>query len=432
MFGFTGDGVASCVFKENVIEKRYIKRFYILVSQELNAMTISRKIEGFMSKSSWIRRMFEDGAKLKETYGAQNVFDFSLGNPNVDPPDRFRELLVEIAGECTPDAHKYMQNAGYERTRAEIAAHLSGEHLVSMSPEHVIMTCGAGGALNVVFKTLLDPGDEVIISKPFFVEYTFYVDNHGGVPVLVTTHEDFSLNLDAIESAVTEKTKVVLINSPNNPTGKVYDEESIKGLSLLIERKEKEFGKEIYLVSDEPYSTITYDEIRVPSILKACKNSLMVTSYSKSLSVPGERIGYIALAPGISDIGRLIGGITLSNRILGFVNAPALMQRIVGRMQGIYVDVEHYRRKRDLLCEGLWAAGYEFEKPDGAFYLFPRTPIDDDVEFVRALQEKNILVVPGTGFGGPGHIRIAYCVDDSTIINSMDGFEAVMKKYKKS
>ena len=393
-------------------------------------MAISRKVEGFMSKSSWIRRMFEDGMKLKEKYGAENVFDFSLGNPNVDPPDRFKELLVEIAGEDTPGAHKYMPNVGYERTRAEIAAHLSGVHSVTLSPEHVIMTCGAGGALNVVFKTLLDPGDEVIISKPFFVEYTFYVDNHGGVPVFVETNEDFSLNLDAIERAVTEKTKVILINSPNNPTGKIYNEESIKGLSLLIGRKEREYGKEIYLVSDEPYSEIVYDGIKILGILGACKNSIIVTSYSKSLSIPGERIGYIALAPGISDIDRLIEGITLCNRILGFVNAPAFMQRVVERMQGIYVDVEHYRRKRDLLCDGLWKAGFEFEKPDGAFYLFPKTPIDDDVEFVRALQEKNILVVPGSGFGGPGHIRIAYCVDDSTIINSMDGFEAVMKKYR--
>jgi len=395
-------------------------------------MTISRKVEGFMSKSSWIRRMFEDGIKLKEKYGAENVFDFSLGNPNVPPPDRFRELLVEIAEENVPGAHKYMQNVGYVQTRAAVAGHLSDKHSVALSPEHVIMTCGAGGGLNVVFKTLLDPGEEVIILKPFFAEYTFYVDNHGGVPVFVETNEDFSLNLDAIEMAVTEKTKVILINSPNNPTGRVYDEESIKGLSLLIEEKEREYDKDIYLVSDEPYSAIVYDGIKVPGIFGACKSSIIVTSYSKSLSIPGERIGYIALNPGISDVDKLIEGIALCNRILGFVNAPAFIQRIIERMQGIYVDVEHYRRKRDLLCDGLWKTGFEFKKPDGAFYLFPRTPIDDDVEFVRALQEKNILVVPGSGFGGPGHIRISYCVDDSTIINSMDGFEAVMKKYKKN
>jgi len=385
-----------------------------------------------MSKSSWIRRMFEDGIKLKDEYGAENVFDFSLGNPNVAPPDRFRELLVEIAEENVPGAHKYMQNVGYVQTRAAVAGHLSDKHSVALSPEHVIMTCGAGGGLNVVFKTLLDPGEEVIILKPFFAEYTFYVDNHGGVPVFVETNEDFSLNLDAIEMAVTEKTKVILINSPNNPTGRVYDEESIKGLSLLIEEKEREYDKDIYLVSDEPYSAIVYDGIKVPGIFGACKSSIIVTSYSKSLSIPGERIGYIALNPGISDVDKLIEGIALCNRILGFVNAPAFIQRIIERMQGIYVDVEHYRRKRDLLCDGLWKTGFEFKKPDGAFYLFPRTPIDDDVEFVRALQEKNILVVPGSGFGGPGHIRISYCVDDSTIINSMDGFEAVMKKYKKN
>ena len=376
--------------------------------------------------------MFEDGIKLKDEYGAENVFDFSLGNPNVAPPDRFRELLVEIAEENVPGAHKYMQNVGYVQTRAAVAGHLSDKHSVALSPEHVIMTCGAGGGLNVVFKTLLDPGEEVIILKPFFAEYTFYVDNHGGVPVFVETNEDFSLNLDAIEMAVTEKTKVILINSPNNPTGRVYDEESIKGLSLLIEEKEREYDKDIYLVSDEPYSAIVYDGIKVPGIFGACKSSIIVTSYSKSLSIPGERIGYIALNPGISDVDKLIEGIALCNRILGFVNAPAFIQRIIERMQGIYVDVEHYRRKRDLLCDGLWKTGFEFKKPDGAFYLFPRTPIDDDVEFVRALQEKNILVVPGSGFGGPGHIRISYCVDDSTIINSMDGFEAVMKKYKKN
>ncbi|MDD5724498.1 MAG: pyridoxal phosphate-dependent aminotransferase [Syntrophales bacterium] len=395
-------------------------------------MTVSRKIEGFMSRSSWIRRMFEEGIKLKEKYGVENVFDFSLGNPNVDPPDRFRELLAEIVGECecTPGAHMYMPNVGYADTRAEIAAYLSREHSVALSADHIIMTCGAGGALNVVFKTLFDPGDEIIIPKPFFAEYTFYVDNHDGVPIFVETNEDFSLNLDAIGRAVTDRTKVIMINSPNNPTGKVYDQASIDGLSALIEGKQRQYGTEIYLVSDEPYNTIAYDGITVPNILKACKNSLMVTSYSKSLSVPGERIGYIAIGPQMADIERLIGGLTLSNRILGFVNAPALMQRVVARMQGIYVDVEHYRRKRDLLCDGLWQAGLEFERPQGAFYLFPRTPIEDDVKFVRALQEKNILVVPGSGFGGPGHIRISYCVDDATIINSMDGFTAVIKQYR--
>lgn len=395
-------------------------------------MAISRKIEGFMETSSWIRRMFEDGIKLKEKYGAENVFDFSLGNPNVDPPDRFRELLAEIVEECgcTPGAHRYMQNVGYIDTRAEIAAYLSRKHEVPLSADHIVMTCGAGGALNVAFKTLFDPGDEIIVPKPFFAEYTFYVDNHGGVPVFVETNEDFSLKLDTIERAITNRTKAVLINSPNNPTGKVYDQGSIDGLAALIEEKGRQYGTEIYLISDEPYNTIVYDGTTVPSILKACKNGILITSYSKSLSLPGERIGYIAVGPDAASVEKIIGGLTLSNRILGFTNAPALMQRVVGRMQGIYVDVEHYRRKRDLLCDGLWQAGFEFEKPGGAFYLFPRTPIDDDVEFVRALQNKNILVVPGSGFGGPGHIRISYCVDDATIVNSMEKFAAVMEQYR--
>ncbi len=393
---------------------------------------VSRKIEDFMSRSSWIRRMFEDGLKLKAKYGAENVFDFSLGNPNVDPPHRFREVLSEVVDESSkrPGSHMYMPNAGYPETRAQIAAYISDQHSVALSAENIIMTCGAGGALNVVFKTLFDPGDEIVIPKPFFAEYTFYVDNHGGVPVFVDTNEDFSLNLEVIAQAITKRTKIILINSPNNPSGKIYDQASISGLAALIEEKQKEFGSDIYLVSDEPYSTIVYDDLSVPSILKSCKNSLLITSYSKSLSVPGERIGYIAVGPHTSNIEKIIGGLTLCNRILGFTNAPALMQRVVGRMQGIYVDVEHYRKKRDLLCDGLWEAGFEFKKPDGAFYLFPPTPIDDDVEFVRALQKENVLVVPGSGFGGPGHIRICYCVDDSTIINSMDRFAAVMKQYR--
>ena len=393
-------------------------------------MAISKKIEGFISQSSWIRKMFEDGIRLKKEYGAKNVFDFSLGNPNVEPPERFKELLVEAAGEDLPGIHGYMPNAGLEDTRSAVAEYLCKEHSVDLSWEHIIMTCGAGGALNVALKTLLDPGDEVIIPIPFFVEYKFYVDNHGGVSKLVETKEDFSLDFDAMNSAITEKTKVILINSPNNPTGKVYDEGSIRNLGALLEKKSKEFGKEIYLISDEPYSTIVYDGIKVPSVFQAYKNSIIATSYSKSMSIPGERIGYLALNPDMADIEILTSGMVLCNRIIGFVNAPAFMQRIIGKMQGTTVDVGEYKRKRDLLCEGLWSLGYQFEKPGGAFYLFPKTPTENDVEFVSCLQKKNILAVPGRGFGKSGHMRIAYCVDDSTIINAMEGFGEVMKKYR--
>ncbi|NQU04070.1 MAG: pyridoxal phosphate-dependent aminotransferase, partial [Syntrophaceae bacterium] len=382
------------------------------------------------SQSSWIRKMFEDGVRLKKEYGAENVFDFSLGNPDVSPPERFKEILREIIDEDLPAMHSYMPNAGFPDVRSKVAAYMTGEHNVEMTADNIIMTCGAGGALNVVFKTLLDPGDEVIIPTPFFVEYRFYLDNFGGVPQLVKTKNDFSLDLDIIKGAISERAKAVLINSPNNPTGKVYDEESIKGLSAILEEKSAELGKDIYLISDEPYRDIVYDGVKVPSVIKIYKNSVIATSYSKNLSIPGERIGFIALNPAMTDLEKLTGGMIMCNRILGYVNAPALMQRVIGRMQGITVDTELYKRRRDLLCQGLSSIGYAIEKPEGAFYLFPKTPIEDDVEFVRALQQKNILTVPGSGFGGPGHIRIAYCVEEATITNSMKGFEEVFKEYR--
>lgn len=393
-------------------------------------MAISQKIESFISQSSWIRKMFEDGLRLKQEFGAENVFDFSLGNPNVEPPVRFKEVLLEVAREDLPGMHGYMPNAGYPDTRTAVAEYLKSEHDVDITGNHVVMTCGAGGALNVALKTLLDPGDEVIVPTPYFVEYRFYVDNHRGVIRLVETNEDFSLNLEAIGNAITDKTKIVLINSPNNPTGKIYDQKTIADLGSLLEQKAKSLGNEIYLLSDEPYREIVYDGAEVPSIFKAYKNSLIATSYSKSISLPGERIGYLAVNPDVSEVGTLMDGLVLCNRIMGFVNAPALMQRVIQKMQGITVAVDEYRRKRDLLCEGLAAAGYVFEKPEGAFYLFPKTPIADDVAFVQALQKKNILTVPGSGFGKAGHFRISYCVDDATIINSMSNFEAVMKEYK--
>lgn len=394
-------------------------------------MAISKKIEGFISSSSWIRKMFEDGILLKKRYGADNVFDFSLGNPNVEPPGRFKYLLREIAGKDIPGIHGYMPNAGYPETRQAVAAHLCSKHRVPLSAEHIIMTCGAGGALNVILKTILDPEDEVIVPAPFFVEYRYYVDNHGGEFKGVKTKEDFSLDLEAMEDALTQKTKAVLINSPNNPTGRVYDQESLKQLASLLTKKEREYGKEIYLVSDEPYSSIVYDGVRIPSVLETYRNSIIATSYSKMVSIPGERIGFIAVNPELADIKRIVDGMTLCNRILGFVNAPALMQRVIAEMQGISVDVAEYQRKRDLLCNGLASLGYSFVRPEGAFYLFPAAPIKDDVEFVRALQEKNILTVPGSGFGCPGHFRISYCVDDSTIIKSMKGFGEVLKDYGK-
>jgi aspartate aminotransferase len=373
--------------------------------------------------------MFEEGAQLKSHYGADNVFDFSLGNPNLEPPAEFKENLRKISAMDIPAMHGYMANAGYPKTRSAVAAHLAIEQGIPISADHIVMTCGAGGALNVILKTLIDPGDEVVIPSPFFVEYRFYVDNAGGITKTVPSREDFSLDLMAMADAISEKTKVVLINSPNNPTGKVYDIDAITGLARLLEEKSHKFGRVIYLVSDEPYREIVYDGIEVPSVVAAYRESLVAYSYSKSLSLPGERIGYIAANPKLSQLAKVMEGLILCNRILGFVNAPALMQRIVERLQGIRVDVAAYHKKRDLLCDGLSSLGYRFYRPNGAFYLFPRTPIDDDVAFVQALQKKRILTVPGRGFGIPGHFRIAYCVDDKIILGAMEGFEKTIREY---
>jgi len=394
------------------------------------AMAISQKIGGFISQASFIRKMFEEGVRLKQEYGAGNVFDFSLGNPNLEPPVEVRTRLKELVSAGIPGMHMYMPNAGYPETRAAVAAEVGAARGVALAADQIVMTCGAGGALNVIFKTLLDPGEEVIIPAPFFVEYRFYVDNAGGESRIVPTREDFSLDLDAIGAAVTNRTKAVLINSPNNPTGKVYDEASIRGLASLLAERGRAFGREIYLISDEPYTEIVYDGLAAPSVLAAYPHSLIASSYSKSLSLPGERIGYIAANPGIAGIEEIMGGLTLCNRILGFVNAPALMQRAVAGLRGVRVDVETYRRKRDLLCDGLASVGYRVARPEGAFYLFLPTPIADDVLFANALQKRRILTVPGSGFYGPGHIRIAYCVDDATITGAIEGFGETLKEFQ--
>jgi aspartate aminotransferase len=392
-------------------------------------MPASRKIVASIEKSSWIRRMFEEGAARKARYGQKNVFDFSLGNPNLEPPPRFKEVLKELAADSSRGQHAYMPNAGFVETRTAVAHHLNRFNRPNFTANEIVMTVGAGGALNVVLKTLLNPGEEVIIPKPYFVEYNFYLENHQGVPRIVPTKPDFSLDFDAIEAAITQTTRAVLIDSPNNPTGKVYGEAELEELSRLLSHYSARYGQPIYLISDEPYRKIVYDGLTVPSIFDVYTDSFVVTSFSKDLSLPGERIGYAAAHPDISDKEMILGGLVLCNRILGYVNAPGLMQRAVSQLLEESVDVSVYQKKRDMLCEGLGSCGYEFEKPQGAFYLFPRTPVEDDVAFVGALQEENILTVPGTGFGGPGHFRIAYCVSDETIERALPGFGKVMKRY---
>ncbi len=393
-------------------------------------MTIAKKIETFIEKSSWIRKMFEQGALLKAEHGAENVFDFSLGNPNLPPPDKFNEVLRDTVDSCGLGDHCYMPNTGYPDVCGSVATYLSAEQEVDISDGDITMTCGAAGALNVILKTLLDPGDEVITPAPYFVEYGFYADNHGGVLKPVATRADFMLDMEAIAQALSPKTKAIIINSPNNPTGQVYPYESLVELGLLLTEKGREFGHTIYLISDEPYRKIVYDDTTVPSIFKAYNESFIGTSYSKDISIPGERIGFIAVNPGATHKEALLAGVALANRILGYVNAPALMQRVVACMQGLSVDISRYAENRRLLCDGLAACGYDFITPPGAFYLFPRTPIPDDVEFTRALQEELILVVPGSGFGGPGHFRIAFCVDEKTIQNALPGFQRTMAKFQ--
>ncbi|MBW1974983.1 MAG: pyridoxal phosphate-dependent aminotransferase [Deltaproteobacteria bacterium] len=393
-------------------------------------MSISSKMAEFMERSSWIRKMFEEGAKLKAIYGSDKVCDFSLGNPNVYPPPQVHEELVRIAQESTGASHGYMPNAGYPEVRHTVANYLASEHGMALSEEEIIMTCGAAGGINVVLKAILNPGDEVIVPAPFFVEYGFYIDNHGGVIKSVPTNPDFTLSMDAIQDSITSSTKAVLINSPNNPTGQVYGQSELEQLADVLTQKSKAVGHTIYLISDEPYRRIVFDGIKVPSILKIYSESFVVTSYSKDLCLPGERIGYIVVNPEMSEKKKVIGALILANRILGFVNAPALMQRLVARLQGISIDAEVYRKKRDHLLQILSEIGYECVKPGGAFYLFPKSPISDDVKFVQMLQEELVLVVPGSGFGGPGHFRIAYCVDDETIERSAEGFRKAFKKAK--
>jgi aspartate aminotransferase len=393
-------------------------------------MAIAKKMKGFIEKGSMIRKMFEEGARLRKMYGADKVFDFSLGNPNLPPPPALRERLAAVTRADEPGLHAYMPNAGLDETRAAIAGRASVDHGVALRGEHVVVTCGAAGALNIIFKALLDPGDEVLVPTPYFVEYGFIADNHGGVLRPVPTLPDFSLDLRAMETAMGPRTKIVLINSPNNPTGQIYSAESLARLAEAMARKSLESGRAIYLVSDEPYRKIVYGGAKVPSFLAAYPNSIVATSYSKDLSLPGERIGYAAVNPAAADLTDLMGALILANRILGFVNAPSLMQKVVAGLGDASVDVSLYEAKRDLLAAGLRAAGYDFALPPGAFYLFPKSPFADEARFTDILKEENILVVPGSGFGSPGYFRIAYCVDDRVIRGAMPGFERAMKKAK--
>ena len=382
-----------------------------------------------MAEGSWIRKMFEEGAVLKQRYGAENVFDLSLGNPVMEPPTELQCKLKKLAENPAPGMHRYMPNAGYAETRQAVAEHLSLENGLTFTLNDIVMSCGAAGALNVVLKTLLNPGDEVIIFAPYFVEYINYVDNHGGVAKILPANEQFLPELDILEANIGPKTKAVIINSPNNPTGVVYSEDFMRHLGELLRKKEARYGTEIFLVSDEAYRKIIYDGLKYPSPLHHHQQCIILTSHSKDLALPGERIGYIAIHPECRHREELVNGFIFCNRTLGFVNAPALMQRIVSRLQSVTVSIAEYQQKRDFLYNRLTEVGYSVIKPQGAFYMFPRSPVEDDVAFVRELQQFKVLVVPGRGFGTPGYFRIAYCVDDNTLEGCLAGFREAARKF---
>ena len=388
-------------------------------------MAVAKKISDFMEQGSWIRRMFDEGIALRQQFGDENVFDLSLGNPIFEPPDEFFDELRRIADDPTPGMHRYMPNAGYPETRGAVAAQLAEETGLNFTGESIVMCCGAGGALNVVLKTLLDPGDEIVIFAPYFVEYFFYADNHGGACKVVPPVEGFLPDIDAFEAAIGPRTRIVLINSPNNPSGVLYTDEVLDQLTDIIRQKEEQFDREIFLVSDEPYRRLLFDGLEYPHIFDHHVRSIVATSHSKDLALPGERIGYIAVHPEYSDSVELVDGLIFCNRTLGFVNAPALMQHIVAKLQSVTVDISRYQAKRDFMYGALTDVGYDVVKPQGAFYMFPRSPIADDVEFVAELQKHRVLVVPGTGFGMPGHFRISFCVTDDTLSGSIAGFRAV-------
>jgi aspartate aminotransferase len=393
-------------------------------------MAISNKVRGFMEKGSWIRKMFEEGISLKQQYGEENVFDLSLGNPVMNPPEQFYKELKKISENPINGMHRYMPNAGLTETRTAVANGLSNETGLSFTANEIVMTCGAGGALNVVMKTLLDPGEEFVIFAPFFVEYNFYADNHGGSCKIVPPDENFLPDMEVFRSSINTNTRGVLINSPNNPSGVVYGDKTLSEMCEIIKEKEVEFGTEIYLVSDEPYRKIIFDNLEYTHIFNYHERSIVATSHSKDLALPGERIGYIAVNPDCSDIEELVDGLVFCNRTLGFVNAPALIQHLIAHLQDTTINVRIYEKKRDYLYKELTNMGYSLIKPQGAFYMFPKSPIEDDVQFTEELKENRVLVVPGRGFGLPGYFRISYCMEDATIKGSLEGLEKTILKYR--
>lgn len=391
---------------------------------------ISEKMKPLVNNNSAIRAMFEEGNNLKKQYGEENVFDFSLGNPNVPAPEAVKKAIIDILNEEeSTKVHGYMNNAGYEDVRTKIASSINNKYATKFTYKNIIMTVGAASGLNILLKTILNPGDEVITFAPYFVEYGNYVKNFDGELVVIPPEcESFSLDLKTLEEKITPKTKAVILNNPNNPTGVIYGEGEIKALAAVLKAKEEELGSVIYLISDEPYRELAYDDIEVTYLTKFYDDTLVGYSYSKSLSLPGERIGYVVIPDEIDGSEEFIAAATIANRVTGSVNAPSLMQRVIGRCLDEKTDIEYYDRNRKTLYNGLTSLGFQCVKPEGAFYLWMKSPIDDEKEFVKKGKKYNILMVPGSSFACPGYVRIAYCVSHETIINSLPKFKELAEE----
>lgn len=392
-------------------------------------MPVSPQVREAIREGSWIRKMFEEGARLKAVKGPENVFDFSLGNPYGTPPDELLKEIRNLLDAPSGDLHRYMPNAGFPDVRERIAASLARSTGLPFSADHVIMTTGAAGALNVALRALLSPGDEVVLIAPYFAEYLFYVRNGDGVPVVADSTDDFQLDPEAVRRALSDRTKAVILNTPNNPTGAVYSRDSLLALDALLAERERRTGKAIYLLSDEPYRKIVYPGFSFSPPAVCLRNTLVAYSHSKDLNVAGERIGYLAVSPRAADAGEISEACIFCNRVLGFVNAPSLMQRAVAKVQDLEPGFPVYRSNRDLLVATLMDAGFSVVPPGGAFYLFPRSPSADEMEFVDAAREENILVVPGRGFGRGGHFRIAFCVSPETVTGSLPAWRRLGEKF---
>lgn len=393
---------------------------------------ISEKMKKLLKGNSVIREMFEEGKRLKNIYGEENVFDFSLGNPNLPPPEEVKKAIIELVEKEEPTfLHGYMSNAGFEDVREKIANSINNKFGTKFNFENIIMTVGAASGLNIVFKAILNPEDEVIVFAPYFSEYNNYIENYNGIVKVISPNlNNFEPNLNELKEKMSNKTKAVLINTPNNPTGVVYSESTIKEISKILKEKEQEFGKQIFLISDEPYRELVYDNKEVPYITKYYKDTIVVYSYSKSLSLPGERIGYVVVPNEIDDSKELAEAITIANRIIGCVNAPSLMQRVIPYCLNAKVDTDAYKKNRDLLYSIIRENKFECVKPEGAFYLFVKTPIKDDKEFCSIAKKYNILVVPGSSFACPGYVRIAYCTSYDMIERSRKAFEKLAKEFE--